>query len=126
MKRVIAAAVILVLVAAMSFVSVRYQTYNTNKLLKMLDEMKSSFDSKDYETCLEQTYTFTDEFQKRTKYFPFFMRHSDISSIEESVVTLPVMLEEDDVQHFAVEMTKCRTKIEKLGDMENITPDNIL
>lgn len=40
--------------------------------------------------------------------FPFFLRHADISRIEEIAIPLPVLIEQGDTQHFAAELVRCR------------------
>ena len=87
---------------------------------------EDAYRADDLEECRQLAEQFTQEFQQRTRYFPFFMRHGDIWAIEETVIALPIYLETDDLQHFLSELAKCRSQLEKLYPLELPLPENIL
>lgn len=126
MKRLIVALVLLLSVAGLCIASLSVQQRSMDYLLAMLDDMEESYEQTDLDACLSLSEQFVDAFAERTRFFPFFMRHSDISKIEESVIVLPVMLETGNDDHWIAEVTKCRSQLEKLSDIETPNLENIL
>lgn len=126
MKRLIVAVALLLSVAALCTVALVSQNRSVDYLLARMDEMEEAYHAGDLDECLSVSKAFVEEFNERTRFFPFFMRHSDISKIEESAVVLPVMLETGEDAHWLVELTKCRNQLETLSDIEDILPENIL
>lgn len=126
MKRVILAFVLLAAVAAGCVFSIMTEKNTTDLLIGMTGEIEQAFDNEEYDRALELTGEFTQEFTKRTQHFTFFMRHSDITKIEENVIMLPILLEAGDHEHFPAELARCRNQLDKLGDLELPTFDNIL
>lgn len=126
MKRVLLALALLVMVSGLCWASLHNQVSNTKFLISMTEEMETAFKEGATADCLELSRRFVAEFQERTRYFPFYMRHSDIVKIEETVIALPIYLETDEVQHFQAELAKCRNQLEKLYELELPKPENIL
>ena len=126
MKRVLIALVILLMVSGLCWFSLHTQVSNVESLLEMTDRMEDSFDPDNPDAALELSRQFVEEFRERTRSFPFFMRHADIWSIEETVAALPIYLETGDTQHFPAELAKCRSQLEKLYEVELPLPENIL
>lgn len=126
MKRLLVAAGMLLLVAGVCFFSIHTQTSNIGYLLVSLDRIQETFDKEDYAQCEELARQFVADFEKRTRYFPYFLQHTDVSRIQEIVVPLPVLLQEGDTQHFAAELARCRSQLETLYREELPLPENIL
>ncbi len=126
MKRVILAFVLLAAVAAGCVFTIMTEKNTTDLLIGMTGEIEQAFDNEEYDRALELTGEFTQEFTRRTRHFTFFMRHSDITKIEENVIMLPILLEAGDHEHFPAELARCRNQLDKLGDLELPTFDNIL
>ncbi len=126
MKRVVLAIVLLAAVAGLCGLSLYTQVSGAGYLLTMTDKLEDAYRADDLEECRQLAEQFTQEFQQRTRYFPFFMRHGDIWAIEETVIALPIYLETDDLQHFLSELAKCRSQLEKLYQLELPLPENIL
>ena len=93
MKRVLLAFALLAAVAAGCVLSIMTEKRTTDLLIDMTDRIEEAFDAEEFDRALTLTEEFTEEFTKRTKHFTFFMRHSDVSKIEENVITLPILLE---------------------------------
>lgn len=126
MKRLLVALGMLIAVAALCFFSIHIQASNSGYLLACLDEMEESFERQDYAACRSQADTFVKEFESRTRSFTYFLRHADISRIEEVAVPLPVLLKQGDLEHFAAELVRCRSLLETLYEGELPLPQNIL
>ncbi|MDD3833324.1 MAG: DUF4363 family protein [Oscillospiraceae bacterium] len=126
MKRIIVAIAILVSVAAICLITLKVQTNNIKELLKITDQMEEAYEKNDLENCLKLSYEFVEKFDEKTKLFPLFMRHSDISKIEETAVSLPILLETNNIQHFAPELKRCNNMLKNMADLEMPTPGNIL
>lgn len=126
MKRVLLAFALLTAVAAGCVLSIMTEKRTTDLLIDMTDRIEEAFDAEEFDRALTLTEEFTEEFTKRTKHFTFFMRHSDVSKIEENVITLPILLEAGDHEHFPAELARCRNQLDKLGELELPSFDNIL
>ena len=126
MKRVLFALAILLIVGGLCWFSLYQQVNNAQALLEITDRMEESFDAGSTEETLQLAKELKNEFEERTWIFPFFMRHSDIWVIEETVATLPIYLQTGDIQHFPAELAKCRSQLEKLYQGELPVPENIL
>ncbi len=126
MKRLIVAIALLLSVAVLCALFLLSLDRNIDFLLSRIDEMQEAYERDDAGDCLTLSEKFVQEFDERTRFFPFFMRHSDIAKIEESVIVLPVMLRSGEEAHWTSELAKCRNQLEKLADMETLTLENIL
>ena len=125
-KRMLIALGMLLLTAALCVGSIIIMSRNTDYLLQSLDRMQESFDQGDMEACKQEARQFAKDFEEKTKMFPFFLRHADISLIEEIAIPLPVLIEQGDTQHFAAELVRCRSQLSKLSEMELPLAGNIL
>lgn len=126
MKRVIPAASILVFVCILSVVTLLFQLKTIDNLEITIKKVQDSYTSGKEEECMKLTKELVEQYQSSTRFFPFFMRHSDSAKIEESIVTLPALLKSESKEHFEAELTKCRNMIEKLAELETPSMDNIL
>lgn len=126
MKRLIVAAVLLAAVLAACIVTNNAVNRSTAYLIGLLDRVEQAYTAGDREECAALTVQFVEEFHEKTRYLPFFMRHADISKIEETAVTLPSILRYEGDDHFASELIRCRNQLEKLAELEQPTPENIL
>lgn len=126
MKRIIIAFAILLAVASLCVITLMIQTKSIKELLSTVDRIQQAYDESNFEKCLALSCQFTDQFESETDIFPFFMRHSDVSKIEETAVSLPVLLEAGDTQHFAAELAKCRHMLENMAELETPAPENIM
>ena len=122
MKRVLLAFALLAAVAAGCVLSIMTEKRTTDLLIDMTNRIEEAFDAEEFDRALTLTEEFTEEFTKRTKHFTFFMRHSDVSKI----ITLPILLEAGDHEHFPAELARCRNQLDKLGELELPSFDNIL
>ena len=126
MKRLIVAAVLLVAVLAACVVTNNAVNRNTAYLIGLLDRIEETYTTGDQKECAALTEQFVTEFHEKTRWFPFFMRHADISKIEETAATLPSILEYEGNDHFVSELLRCRNQLETLAQLEQPTPENIL
>lgn len=126
MKRIIIAAVILIFVSAASVFILGFYTKRIDRMVKIADDLQTALDSGDLDKCLTQSHELIDEFKSSSRFFPLFMRHSDIARIEETLVALPVLIETGSTQHFAAELARCKNMLENLAELENPTLENIL
>lgn len=126
MKRLIISIVLLGLVAGLCTVCLHTQQTNTQELLQMLNSMEEKYKSKDLDACHALSDDFPKAFNEKTRAFSLFLYHNHLTAIKEVAVTLPVILREKDNSHYLVELTRCRTLLEKLEELEQPTWDNIL
>ena len=126
MKRLIISVVLLGIVGGICAFSLYIQRTNTKELLGLLDEMETAYESKDLERCQQLSDDFAAAYPKKTHLFSFFLCHSYISSAKEVAVTLPVILKEKDYSHYLTELTRCRSLLERLEELEVPSWNNIL
>lgn len=126
MKRLLVALVLLLTVVVLCVVSLNLQSNSIDSLIDLIEKMQQAYDKGDLGEAQEVAYKFVDEFDTQTRYFPFFMHHSDVNKVEESVVVLPILLETGNYDEFAVELAKCRSELELLDELETPIPENIL
>ena len=81
MKRLIVAAVLLIAVLAACIVTNNAVNRNTAYLIGLLDRIEEAYTAGSREDCAALTDQFVMEFHEKTRWFPFFMRHADISKI---------------------------------------------
>lgn len=124
MKRIVVAVTFLAIIGVLSSVTLSMQRTAVNELLDSIDVIQQTLPA-DEEEALRQTNRLVEDFHNKTRYFPLFMRHSDISKIEETAVILPVMLQTGEAEHFQAELARCRNMLEKLSELEIPTWENI-
>jgi len=125
LRRLIVAVVILIFVTVLSITTLNAQTKGIYELIEITDKMQETFDNKEMDKCLEMANDFVDKFQKTTRFFPLFMRHSDVMKIEETVVMLPIFLQTDE-SNFTAELVRCKNMLENLAKLETPSLENIL
>lgn len=125
-KRSALAIALLAVVAGMCVTSILVQMRTSGYLLNLIGEIRTAYDAKDEEECLRLSRQFAEEYVEKTQHFSYFMRHADVAKIEETVVTLPILLESGDMEHFPAELERCRNQLEKLSELELPLPENIL
>ncbi|NLN81246.1 MAG: DUF4363 family protein [Clostridiales bacterium] len=126
MKRVYAAIGILLAVAVLCVTTLKFQSNNIKELILIVEKIEDAYKKDDIESCIELSYEFAEKYKTNTGTFPFFMRHSDVSKIEETIVTLPIMLKTDDIQHFAAELARCKNMLVNMADLEMPSLGNIM
>mgnify|MGYP000886983806 FL=1 len=125
MKRIYVAIGLLLSVAVLCVITLNIQTKSIQELIETADTMQTALKKKEMEQCLKISYEFVDKYKSSTDKFPYFMRHSEVSKIEENIVALPIMLESNDLQHFAAELAKCKDMLENMADLETPTLEDI-
>ena len=126
MKRLIISVVLLGLVGSLCAWSLYTQKTGTEELLEMLDDMEQTYKEKDYKHCQQLSDEFPIAYNKKAKAFSLFLHHSYLSSAKEVAVTLPVILREKDYAHYLTELSRCRSLLEKLEELELPTWNNVL
>ena len=95
-------------------------------LITATEQIEEVLNAGDLAACEEKTKQFVEEFGTHTRVLPFFVRHADITHVEEVVVPLPYLLEEGDDSRFLAELMRCRTMLQRLEESDRITWENIL
>lgn len=124
MKRITVALSLLAIIGVLCGVTLSAQRRAVDDLLDDIDAIQQTFPADEKET-LRQTRQLVEDFRTKTRFFPLFMHHSDLSKIEETAVMLPVMLETGEEEHFQAELARCRNMLEKLAELEIPTLENI-
>ena len=93
MKRLLLAVGLLALVVTACVLSNGCLRRNTAELLAYMEAAQEAYDREDKAACLEQSRRLAEAFPEKTRFFPFFLRHSDVNSLEQEIVTLPAFLE---------------------------------
>lgn len=125
MKRVIVALVLLFVVAGLCAGIIWVQREQSGYLIDRLEELEQNFDEEHPENSLEDARRFVQEFEERTKLYPAFVRHSDLTRIEEDILSLPVLLESGEPADFPTTAARCRARLEILYRLELPSLENI-
>ncbi len=126
MKRLLLAVGLLTLVVTACVLSNGCLRRNTAELLAYMEAAQEAYDREDKAACLEQSRRLAEAFPEKTRFFPFFLRHSDVNSLEQEIVTLPAFLEAGAWEEFPAALARCRNQLEKLSELELPLPENIL
>lgn len=126
MKRLIISIALLGIVGGLCALSLHTQQTDTQELLGLLDNMEKEYEAQNLRTCQRLSDRFPRLFEEKAKTFSLFLHHSYLSSIREVAVTLPVILREKDNSHYLAELTRCRSLLKKLAELEQPTLENIL
>jgi len=125
MKRLIVAAVLLIAVLAACIVTNNAVNRNTAYLIGLLDRIEEAYTAGSREDCAALTDQFVMEFHEKTRWFPFFMRHADISKIEETAAHChpPCGMRATTILPPSLSAAQSAGK---LAELEQPTPENIL
>ncbi len=126
MKRVLLAVVFLGVVVLMSALSILKTLHTTDQLLSHLHELEQQFSQKDMASALRTAEEFSASAKESIKLFPLFTRHDDVDLIKESAHLLPIFLKNGDLEHFTLELQKCKMHIDMLREKELPLLKNIL
>ncbi len=126
MKRLFIALATLLAVAGLCVVMLVVEKRDLGYLITATEQIEEVLNAGDLAACEEKTKQFVEEFGTHTRVLPFFVRHADITHVEEVVVPLPYLLEEGDDSRFLAELMRCRTMLQRLEESDRITWENIL
>ncbi len=113
MKRIYIALALLVLIAAACIATLTLEKRQLQTMIAMTHTMEDACRKEDYAKALDTANTLKEEFGKRTKTFAMFLRHNELKEIEETVLLLPMYLELDEVNHFYIDVARCRLLLQK-------------
>ena len=85
-----------------------YQHRQIDRLLETLDALPTPAAAEDFRT----------EYTRRTRLFPCFMSHADLSGIEETVAVLPAVAAGGDEDELRQAVALCRAQLERLRTTE--------
>lgn len=126
MKRLLLAAGLLAAVTTACVLSNWCLRHNTAELLTYMEAAQEAYDREDAAACLEQSRLLAEAFPEKTRFFPFFLRHSDVNDIEQEIMTLPALLTAGAWEEYPAALARCRNQLEKLSELELPLPENIL
>ncbi|MGN0171800.1 MAG: DUF4363 family protein [Acutalibacteraceae bacterium] len=126
MKRVLAAVALLAVVCMLSGGALWLQSVSTDRLLTACDEAMAAWESGDKAACTEQAQKLVELFENEMRWFPFFLHHSHVESLQQQVHALPLLIGSDDESAFPAELMRIRTQVRLLMEDEWVTPENIL
>lgn len=126
MKRLWIAVGILAVVLTLCITTLIYQRRQITILLAHLDNVIAAYEDGVPEYAYTLAINLTQEFDDRTRYFPCFLSHNDLSGCREAIVILPSILREKNAEEFRMESSRCRAQLEFLLGIETPTLQNIL
>lgn len=126
MKRLWLAGGIFAAILALCLTSLFYQRRETKALLEDLDTVIAAYDTGDGQRAYELACQLEKSFEQRTRFFAYFMAHSNINECHECLALLPSILKEDNAEEFRMESTRCRVQLERLSTSELPLLENIL
>ena len=108
MRRLWIGLLLLLAVVGLCVVSQVYQHRQIDRLLETLDALPTPAAAEDFRT----------EYTRRTRLFPCFMSHADLSGIEETVAVLPAVAAGGDEDELRQTVALCRAQLERLRTTE--------
>ena len=125
MKRIYIALALLVIIACSCVVTLRLEKRQLQTMIDMTYRMEEECRRGRYEEALHVALQLKGEFSERTKTFALFLRHNELNTIEETVLLLPLYLEQQDFSQFYIDVSRCRLLLQKQGEMDLPTAQNI-
>lgn len=126
MKRLWLAGGIFAAIVTLCISTLFYQRQQVDVLLDDLDAVVAAYDHGDETRAYTLAVTLVDEYNRRTRFFPYFMAHGDLIQCRENLALLPSILKDGDSEEFYMESTRCRVQLEVLAASEMPTLQNIL
>lgn len=125
MKRLWIAIGILAVVLSLCIAALVYQRRQVFILIAHLENVIAAYENGMAEEAYLLAVDLMHEYDERTRLFPYFLNHNDLTGCRESVVLLPSILRDGDAQEFRMESARCRAQLEFLLSIETPTAQNI-
>lgn len=126
MKRLWLVGGIFVAILTLCLSTLLYEQRQVDILLDGLDGVITAFDDGDDARAYTLALALEEDYERRTRFFPYFMAHGDLIECRESLSLLPSILKDGDTEEFHMESTRCRIMLERLAASELPTWQNIL
>ncbi len=126
MKRIYIALALLVVIAASCIATLSLEKRQLQSMINMTHTMEDACRRQDYTSALETATTLKRDFGERTKMFAMFLRHNELKEIEETVLLLPLYLELNEINHFLIDVSRCRLLLQKQLEIDLPILQNIL
>ncbi|MBQ9414711.1 MAG: hypothetical protein IJU16_06260 [Clostridia bacterium] len=124
MKRVITAAVLLVLVAAVSVGSVVVECHVADRLLQDCDALEAAFDDGDPQLT-QAAAAFAESAEQATGFFPYFVYHGAMDTLLEEARALSALATIGDRAGFAEALARVRARLTLWITTSRPLPENI-
>ena len=125
MKRIYIALALLIVIAGSCIGTLSLEKQQLHAMIDLTDRMESACRDKNYDRALEQARKLETEFDQRTKTFALFLRHNELNTIKETVLLLPLYLEQENYPEFFISVSRCRLLLQKQLEMDQPTLQNI-
>lgn len=125
MKRVPVAIALLILVCIGCFVSLHFETKILEDLIDLTKNMENAYLEGDEETALQFAEQLAREFPQKTRGFHFVLHHNEITEIEKTAVSLPLVLKVGERENFPVVTRECRLLLERFLALQKPNLENI-
>ncbi len=126
MKRLWLAGGIFAAILTLCITTLLYQQRQIDILLSELDGVITAYDAGDINSAHTRAMALEEAYERRTRFFPYFMAHGDLIECREGLSLLPSILKDGDTEEFHMESTRCRIQLERLAASELPTFQNIL
>lgn len=125
MKRLWLAAALFTLVIGMCALSLAHQHQQVTALLAELTRLEEVYQTQGADVAQPLAQQFSASYTHRTRWFPYYISHSDLIDGQECAAVLPVILASETPEEFPIEVARCRTQLKKLSSLETPTPENV-
>lgn len=125
MKRIYIALVLLAIIAASCVGTLLLEKKQLQAMIDLTNRMEDSCRKGNYDRALEEAITLKGEFDERTKTFALFLRHNELNAIKETVLLLPLHLEQENYPEFYLDVSRCRLLLQKQWEMDQPSLQNI-
>ena len=125
MKRLWLAAALLVAIIGLCVVALGYLNRQIDLLTNQIDRIESAIVQGDVVAATSDTQQFLKDYEKRTRYFTWFMRHAELEESHKIVCTLMPMLTSGHTEQFRENLLRLREILELMVEAESPLPQNI-
>lgn len=126
MKRLWLAGGILAAILTLCISTLIYQQRQIDTMLDSLDAVTAAYDAGEADRAYTLALSLEGDYDRRTRFFPYFMAHGDLIECRESLALLPSILKDGNTEEFHMESTRCRVQLERLAASELPILQNIL
>lgn len=125
MKRLWLAAALFALAVGLCALSLAHQHRQVTALMAELSRLEEVYQTQGADAAQPLAQQFAASYAHRTRWFPYYISHSDLIDGQESAAVLPVILSGETPEEFPVEAARCRAQLKKLSALETPTPENV-
>ena len=125
-KRLWIAAVILIIVPTLIFITHIYLHNATDSMNKIISSAQSAADAGDKKEAANQIAAFEKSWDSDKRIIGCFVRHSELDTVNQSTAKLMPYLEDENITDFTAECDNLKMQLHHIMETEKFSFDNLL